>query len=132
MASLELTMIVLVVLLSIFGVYIFRVFIAINKDIFKKIVIDKTAGKFILTTANKEVLVVPFDNVAVINMAQGDILKGVSMGHVTIVTREPKTYGVTISNIEKFFTECPNEIDKTFEDAIFYQPRWNNVKRRSM
>ncbi len=131
-APFELKMIVIEVILTIFAVYLFRVFIAINKDTFKKIVIDKAAGKYLLITAKKEVLVVPFDNVAVINMAQGKVLKGISLGHVTIVTREPKTYGVTISNIDKFCIESPNEIEKTIEDALFYQPRWNNVKRRSM
>lgn len=130
MAPFDFIMIALDVILTIFGVYLFKVFIAINKDTFKKIVIDKASGKFLLMTAKKEVLAIPFENVAVINMTEGRVLKGIYIGHITIITRESKTYGVTISNIDKFYSESPNEIEKTFDDAIFYQPRWNNLKRR--
>lgn len=126
-SQLQMEMLLLIVILFVFAVYLFKVFVAINKDIFKKIVIDKSTGKFLLITAKKEVLSLPFENVVAVNMAKGSVLRGIDIGHVTIITKEQKAYGVTISNIDKFYVESPKEIEQTLDDAIFYHPKWNNL-----
>lgn len=125
--QLKVEILVLIAILSVFAIYLLKVFIAINKDTFKKIVIDKTTGKILLITAKQEVLALPFDNIAVINMAKGEVLRGIPVGHITIITRDEKAYGITISNIDEFYVAAPKEVEQTLEDAMFYQPKWNNL-----
>lgn len=113
----------------IFEVYLFSFLFAIHKDEFKKIIVNKTAGKFLLITSKNETLSLPFEAVAAVNMAKGQVIRGFVVGHVTIITRDGRLYGVTISNIDKFSVEIPRDIEITFDKAIFYNPKWNNLDR---
>lgn len=124
----DVTILVPGIIIFIWGIYLLKVFIAFSKDTFKKIVIDNSSGKILLITAKKEVLAVPFEDIVAIQMAKGAVLKGIELGHVKIITREPKIYGITISKLDKFYVNLPKEIPLTLDDAILYHPKWNNIE----
>ncbi len=112
-------------LLVVFLIYLVKVLLALKKDIFQKVAIDEINGTYLLTTKNKEVLALSFDSIESINMAKGEVLRGILAAHVTFVTKDKKAYGLTISKIDEFYVKIPDGIQKNLEEATFYQPRWN-------
>ncbi len=125
--SFDIISVALSIFLLAFGVYELLVFLAINGDPFKDITIDDTNARFLLTAKNNQVLAIPFENVEGLYMTKGEVLRGISCGHITIQTKDNKVYGLTISDITSFAVSAPKDIKQNMEEKIFYLPRWNKV-----
>ncbi len=110
-----------------FIIYLVRVFLAINGDTFRKIAIDNVGGRFLLITKKGETLALPFDSVSGVYMTQGEVMRGIRCGHVTLQTKDNKVYGVTISRMDSFYLALPVNVEKQMEEGLFYLPRWNKV-----
>lgn len=108
------------------AIYYYKVLKAFSKDTFKKMTIKRHAG-FTLTTIDKETLYLPFEDIESINIFKGEVINNTPICHIKFITKDEKTYGITIIEDKSFYKAISKRLKINVEEAHFYKPRWNNM-----
>ena len=109
-----------VVALSLFG-YLVKTKIDFMQDKFKSIIIDNDTKSLIFMSKKGEIANVKFDDIQYIHMITGEILRGVRLGHVKVLTKDGFCLSLVISNVNAFNVNLPSSINRNLEECLFFR-----------
>lgn len=102
-------------------IYLLKVKIAISKDYFKSVTVDKESRTFTFTTKKSENYTIGFDEVEGVYMISGEVLRGLPLGYVNVKTKDERSFSLAITKINDFYVFLPEGLNKNLEEYIFFR-----------
>ena len=116
----EITLIVLGVVLLAFLVYLVKTLIDMSQDTYKAVNVDFDLQQLILTHKKHGLEYLHFDNIQVLRLIKGEILRGISLGHIDIIDKQGNIYSLTISNISAFYVNLSSYLPMNMDERMFF------------
>ncbi len=109
-------------------IYYIQILVAIENDFYKKVSIDNQNNRFILQANKYKVVILPFDDIDNITVFIGGVFRDMELEHVKFITKDYKTYRVTITKDKySFITFIPEDINVNIVKSSLYQSKWNRM-----
>lgn len=116
----EISLIVLGVILLAFLIYLIKTLFDISKDAYKAVTVDFDSQQLILTHKKQGLEYLHFDNIQVLRLIKGEILRGISLGHIDIIDKQGNIYSLTISNISSFYVNLSSYLPMNMDERMFF------------
>lgn len=117
----DLTVVIIFAFVTVFVFYIWYMLFAILSQKYSNISIDD--NMFVLEAKNKEMYGIDFEDVKRVNIIKGEMIRGISFGHVRIVTIDNQLFELTISNPDNFYVEICKHLEVSIDERIFFNVR---------
>lgn len=118
--SAEVSLIVLAVILVAFLIYLVKTVIAINADPFKAVTVDFDSKQLIVQGKNNLMINLPFEQVQRIDIIKGEILRGITLGHLRILDKNGTVYPLTISKPDAFYVNMTSYLPMALDERMFF------------
>lgn len=116
----EISLIVIAVILLVFLGYLIKTIIAINADPYKSVIVDFDAKQLIIFSKKGFIVNIPFEQVQRVDIIKGEILRGITLGHLRILDTHGTAYSLTISNVNAFYVNLTSYIPMAMDERIFF------------
>ena len=121
--SSELFIIPLVIVLTIFLIYLIKTLFDISKDEFKSVTIDFENEVLGLTHKKLGVKYLHFNDVQIIKCISGEILRGIHLYHIDIIDKQGIVHNLTISNGSSFYTSLACYLPINMDERLFFRTK---------
>ena len=116
----EISLVVLAVILTMFLVYLVKTLFDMSKDNYKAVTVDFDLQQLVLQHKKNHVVYIPFKDVQLLRLIKGEILRGISLGHVDIIDNDGQVYSLTISNISSFYVNLSTYLPMSMDERMFF------------
>lgn len=116
----EISLIILAVILIVFLGYLIKTIISINADSFKSVVVDFNTQQLTLFSKKNFLVNLPFEQVQRIDIIKGEILRGITLGHLRILDKNGTVYSLTISKVNAFYVNMSSYLPMAMDERIFF------------
>lgn len=117
---------ILFLLIIIYWLYICRTLFIIFKENCKAIAVNHDERKIILFDRKNNINIIPFEDIEHINISKGEIIRGITLGQISLLTKSGIIYRITISKTDEFYGEVAKDFSININESIFFNAKSNN------